>query len=278
MGSTRTQATPGQQRNTPRKPKKWLYPAAIEREYVRFVQAYAQRTIGAVERYVVPALQTVRGDDFVQPPEDDRWYTALELAFKEALAAAAVSPESLRAVIALFGERENVFNARQFHELLRAAYGVDIFRAEPQLEQILRVWEAENLRLIKFIPVHYLESLQGKVVAAVQRGETVRDLTKTIRATYDLPKNRAELIARDQIGKLNGRLTGYRQRNIGISEYNWRGVLDSRERDEHVSREGETFRWDQPPPDGHPGEPIRCRCWAEPRLPDLDDLDGLIVH
>lgn len=278
MGSTTTQAMPGLQRNTPRKPKKWLYPAAIEREYVRFVQAYARRATDAVERYVVPALQTVRSDDFVQPPEDDRWYTALELAFKEALAAAAVSPESLRAVIALFGERVNVFNARQFHELLRAAYGVDIFRAEPQLEQILSVWEAENLRLTKSIPVQYLESLQGKVVAAVQRGETVRDLTKAVRATYNLPKNRAELIARDQIGKLNGQLTGYRQRNVGVEEYKWRGVLDTRERDEHLEREGETFKWSDPPPGGHPGFPVRCRCWAEPKLPDLDDLDGLIVH
>ncbi|MBB2918323.1 phage minor head protein [Cupriavidus alkaliphilus] len=278
MGSTTTPATPGPQRNTPRKPKKSLYPAAIEREYVRFVQASATRVIDAVERFVVPALATGRSDDLAHPPEDDRWYTALELAFKEALAAALVSPESLRAVIALFGSRVNAFNARQFHELLRAAYGVDIFRAEPVLEQLMRVWEAENLRLIQSVPTQYLDQLQGRVVAAVQRGETLRSLTAYVRSTYDLPTNRAELIARDQIGKLNGRLTGYRQRNIGISEYNWRGVLDTRERDEHVAREGQTFAWDKPPPDGHPGEPIRCRCWAEPKLPDLDDLDGLIVH
>ncbi|KUE88893.1 phage head morphogenesis protein [Cupriavidus necator] len=278
MGSTRTQATPGRQPNTPRKPKKWLYPAAIEREYVRFVQAYASRVTDAVERFVVPALQLVRGDDLAQPPEGDRWYTALELAFKEALEAAVVSPESLRTVIALFGARVDVFNARQFHELLRAAYGVDVFRLEPMLGQMMRVWEAENLRLITSIPPQYLETLRGRVVAAVQRGETLKSLTAEVRSTYDLPKNRAELIARDQIGKLNGQLTGYRQRNVGVAEYKWRGVLDERERDEHVEREGETFKWNEPPPDGHPGHPIRCRCWAEPILPALDDLDGLIVH
>ena len=35
---------------------------------------------------------------------------------------------------------------------------------------------------------------------------------------------------------------------------------------------------DDPPPDGHPGKPIRCRCWAEAILPALEDLDALIVH
>jgi SPP1 gp7 family putative phage head morphogenesis protein len=272
------QATPGRSRSTPRKPRKWIYPAAIEREYVRFVQAYAKRTTDAIERYVVPALSAVRVDDRAQPPEDDRWYTALEQAFADALAAALVSDEALRAVIDLFGQRINLFNAAQFHALLRAAYGVDIFRAEPQLEQMLLVWEAENLRLIKSIPVQYLDSLQGRIVAAVQRGETLRDLTKTIRATYDLPRNRAELIARDQIGKLNGQLTGYRQRNVGIKQYKWRGTRDERERDLHLEREGDTFDWSRPPSDGHPGQPIRCRCWPEPVLPDFDDLDGLIVH
>jgi SPP1 gp7 family putative phage head morphogenesis protein len=278
MGSTTTRATRGQQRSTPRKPKKWLYPAAIEREYVRFVQAYAKRTTDAVERYVVPALSSRRGDDRADLQQHDAWYTALKQAFLDALAAASGSDDSLRAVISLFAGRVNGFNAVQFHQILRAAYGVDVFKSEPALGAISTVWEAENLRLIKSIPTQYLDGLQSKVVTAVQRGETLKSLTKQVRDTYDMPKNRAELIARDQIGKLNGQLTEYRQRNVGISEYNWRGVLDSRERDEHVSREGETFRWDQPPPDGHPGEPIRCRCWAEPRLPDLDDLDGLIVH
>jgi SPP1 gp7 family putative phage head morphogenesis protein len=202
----------------------------------------------------------------------------MEVAFAEAVAAAVLSEAVLQSVITMFGERMDRFNSRQFHETLRSAYGVDIFVTEPGLAPLMRVWEAENLRLIRSIPSQYVEQLQGRIVAAVQRGETVRSLTKLIRETYNLPMNRAELIARDQIGKLNGRLTAYRQQNVGIKEYRWRGTLDERERDEHVEREGETFSWDKPPPDGHPGQPIRCRCWPEAVLPSLDDLDALIVH
>lgn len=273
----RQRATP-RRRSRPRKPKKWLHPAAIEREYVRAVRGVADQTIQAVQRFIIPALSAVRGDDLNRPPEDDRWYNALELAFAEALAAAAVSDEAVRNVIALFAGRVDAFNSAQFHALLRGAYGVDIVTAEPRIAALLRVWEAENLRLIKSIPVQYLDTLQGRIVAAVARGESLRSLTAFVRDTYRLPTERAELIARDQVGKLNGRLTGYRQANVGVTEYRWRGTLDARERDAHVSREGKVIAWDTPPDDGHPGEPIRCRCWAEPVLPDLDDLDALIVH
>ncbi|WP_232232347.1 minor capsid protein [Cupriavidus sp. amp6] len=250
----------------------------MENDYVSAVQLYAKRMTDAVERYVVPALPSRRGDDLGGQWERDGWYTALEQAFLDALAAATGSEESMRAVITLFADRVNAFNAGQFHKILRAAYGVDVFKSEPALGPISTVWEAENLRLIKSIPTQYVEGLQSKVVAAVQRGETVASLTKQVRESYDVPKKRAELIARDQIGKLNGQLTEYRQRNVGVDEYRWRGVLDARERDEHVGREGDKFRWDSPPADGNPGQPIRCRCWAEPVLPNLDDLDALIVH
>lgn len=245
---------------------------------MRLVQGYAKRLTDAMEQFVVPAMSAVRTDDRDRPPEDDRWYTAMETAFAEALAAAAVSDEAIRNAVDLFAGRVDAFNSGQFHALLRGAYGVDIIRSEPGIQALLAIWEAENLRLIKSIPAQYVESLQSRIVSAVERGESLRSLTATVRQSYPLPMNRAELIARDQIGKLNGRLTRYRQTNVGIVEYRWRGTLDARERDAHVDREGRVYAWDEPPDDGHPGQPIRCRCWAEPVLPDLDDLDALIVH
>ncbi len=115
--------------------------------------------------------------------------------------------------------------------MLRRAYGVEVFKVEPGLARVLRPWEAENVSLIKSIPEQYLSNLHGRVVAAVRKGTSLRDMAAQIRETYDLPRKRAELIARDQIGKLNGDLIEYRQTNIGIKEYTWRGVLDERERE-----------------------------------------------
>ncbi|WP_454691139.1 phage minor head protein [Achromobacter aloeverae] len=265
-------------RSTPRKPRRWRYPAGQEADYQRRLASIAQAAIGAVEKHVLPALAGLRQDDIQNTPESEGWFESLRRAFVSALAEAAVNNTQANELVALVASRVERYNAQQYHGLLRQAYGVDITKAEPKLPQLMRMWEAENVGLIKSIPQQYLDTLHGRVVAAVRKGTSLRDMTRQVRDTYNLPRNRAELIARDQIGKLNGDLTEYRQTNIGVKSYLWRGVMDVREREEHVEREGEEFQWDTPPPDGHPGQPIRCRCWAEPKLPLLDDLDALIVH
>ncbi|TXH57102.1 MAG: hypothetical protein E6Q97_05015 [Desulfurellales bacterium] len=40
-------------------------------------------------------------------------------------------------------------------------------------------------------------------------------------------------------------------------------------REEHEDREGESYTWTDPPEDGHPGEAVNCRCYAEPDFSDL---------
>lgn len=262
-------------RTTPRKPKKWLFPLGIALEFSRYITAEAATpTIEAVERYVIPALPTQRQD----APEDPNWYGSIELAFRSALEASIVAEGTIAPTVRAFGERVNYFNRNQWHAILRGAYGVDVFVTEPGMAAHLSQFENEAIRLIKSIPPEYLSSLQGKVVAAVQRGTSLRDLTKMVRETYQLPRHRAELVARDQVGKLNAALTESRQVAAGVTGYRWRGVLDQRERPEHVNREGETFEWSDPPSDGHPGQPVRCRCWAEPLLPAFDHLNALFVH
>ena len=76
---------------------------------------------------------------------------------------------------------------------------------------------------------------------------------------------RAKLIARDQSSKLNSALNQQRQQNFGVEEYVWRTSGDERVRDNHRSKNGKTFRWDDPPKDtGHPGQDVQCRCVAQP--------------
>ena len=42
-----------------------------------------------------------------------------------------------------------------------------------------------------------------------------------------------------------------------------------RVRDEHQELEGETFSYDDPPSEGLPGQPVLCRCFAEPVLDEI---------
>ena len=91
------------------------------------------------------------------------------------------------------------------------------------------------------------------------RAELVRDLARAMGISQRSARN----IARDQSEKLNSALNNIRQVQLGFNSYIWRTRRDHKVRKDHREREGRVFRWDKPPPDGHPGHPINCRCGAE---------------
>lgn len=99
-------------------------------------------------------------------------------------------------------------------------------------------------------------------------GLRVEQLQARLQERAEVSASRAELIARDQTTKLLGSLNQARQKEAGITSYIWSTSMDERVREDHALREGQTFRWDDPPDDGHPGEPIQCRCSAIPVLED----------
>lgn len=165
---------------------------------------------------------------------------------------------------------------------LRKGLGIDTLAIfdDPRISEALQVGSMEMSQLIVSIPGEYL----GKVARAVTDnylGRSLpegRSLLEQIKHIGGVTENRAKLIARDQTSKLTGIINQTRQQGIGIDEYIWRTVKDERVvgrpggiypdgnkvHGDHYHREGKKFRWDTPPPDGHPGHPIQCRCWAEP--------------
>ncbi|WP_328717282.1 phage minor head protein [Halomonas elongata] len=271
---------------------KWAHPEAIEREYTKTLKQYARRCQRACNELLMPEvprlveMADMRSDALGESEESDEgtWADRLNEILGTVLAAllgrraqqvfeGMAGPASASDVgVAEFGERVSRFNLRQFVKLVRRVYGEPYAKAEPDLDKLMRAWELENLKLIRSIPERYVDDLQGAIIRAINEGQSATDLRDTIRATYDKPVNRAQLIANDQIGKLNGRLTQYRQQAIGIDEYYWRGVLDWRERAHHRRRERKAFKWSKPPWDGHPGQPIHCRCWASPKWPPRDEV------
>lgn len=119
------------------------------------------------------------------------------------------------------------------------------------------------------------EELGNAIEANVALGGSNRQLAEEIENRFGFAQDHAEFIARDQVGTLNGQLDAQRQVGLGVSRFIWRTVGDERVRDEHVALDGETFSYDDPPDEGLPGEPINCRCSAEPVLDDIfDELDA----
>ena len=172
------------------------------------------------------------------------------------------------------GRLAEATNRREWFRVIRQAYGVNVLRGEPDLPALLSLWEQENLALIRSLPENMISQLRGEFAKGLVGGKGMREMSRIVRERADVASSRADLIARDQIGKLNGQLARYRQTRAGVREYVWRTMQDERVRPEHRARDGKTFRWDRSP---IPGEEIRCRCVADPVLPDFTQTEVALL-
>lgn len=172
-----------------------------------------------------------------------------------------------------YGNATSDHNRRELGKQLKAMVGVDVFAPEPKLAPRIELFAAENVSLITTMATDTFSQVEKYAVAALRDGARAETLSEDLQERFDVSESRAKLIARDQIGKLNGELNQLRQENLGITGFIWRTMQDNRVRDEHAALEGERFDWDAPPAEGPPGYPINCRCYAEPDVEGL--LDGL---
>jgi SPP1 gp7 family putative phage head morphogenesis protein len=165
--------------------------------------------------------------------------------------------------------RENQYHRRQFINEIKKAIGVDIssIATDDGIDILLKERVAENVDLIKTIPPQYFERIEKTVLQGIQSGDDFFSIRKDLIKDFNITDNRARLIARDQVSKLNGSLNEFRQQDTGITHYTWRTSEDERVRDSHRDNDGKRFAWADPPSEtGHPGNDIQCRCTADPDL------------
>ena len=183
------------------------------------------------------------------------------------------------AAAAGFVQRES---AEALSAQLGSIFGVQLNTAlldqttRPRVENMVR----ENVRLVQRLTDDQAERLTQIITNAGYRGDTSEALAAKIRDEFTRQgdfvsrnRNRADFIARDQIGKFRAAVEQVRQEELGIEGYYWRSQRDERVRPFHQALDAERriHRWDDPPPDpdGYPGEPPGCRCWPEPALAPL---------
>ncbi len=163
------------------------------------------------------------------------------------------------------GDQVNTWNDKEWQKQLRAAFGVNIVQREPFITPALNSFTRENVSLIKKMDTDMLDSIEGVMQRGFRDGKSSINIAKDIEQRVDVTRSKARFIARDQVGKLNGQLTGLRQNNLGIKTYIWRTSEDERVRTTHKSKNNNKYRWDTPPATtGHPGADFQCRCYAEP--------------
>ena len=150
---------------------------------------------------------------------------------------------------------------------------------------VLRDNIKDNVDLINDIPVKLKEELSNVINKSFNElgvdQEKIqkyleKNLTEDLRGRFKVARTRAKVIARDQTSKTIANMTEYRHRQLGITDYNWLGVDDSRERVTHLANNGLEFSYDKPSEiTGNPGHDVMCRCVAVAKV-SISKLLGLI--
>lgn len=165
---------------------------------------------------------------------------------------------------------------------LGSVLAINLRKDIPGLSTLIDEWRLRNVELIESgimarSEVVKLKSLLSDVSDVIERayaeGLRVEDLSDILKQRYGVSNSRANLIARDQILKLNGDINHHRQTTVGITEYTWSTSRDERVRKSHQALQGTRQQWISPPSVGHPGQDYQCRCVAIPVPPDWFESD-----
>lgn len=237
-------------------------------------------------RYEAPVVLGPDGIPLPPPPRPRVVSTetiSQQIAWMDLQISQVVTSESLERVVDEAGRTVDRWNRVQLQRVL----GIDLRAEIPGLQSHIDRWRDLNVGLIESgirgpsdgVRLRsLLEDVSETVERAHAQGIRVETLAADLQERFGVSDSRAELIARDQVLKLNGQINQRRQRAVGISEYVWVTSRDERVRRAHARLDGQTFAWDAPPEAAengsreHPGQSYQCRCIARPKLPSADEF------
>lgn len=162
-------------------------------------------------------------------------------------------------------------------EAARAGVISQINDPRPPVDLVDR-WEQESVELYTRIQEQTGDEARGAIEVAAGMGVA----SAVLAADWDangIPtvngrmRGRGELISSDRLWTLAAIVAAAQQRDAGISAFVWTSQQDSRVRPLHRALHGRTYKWDAPPSEGYPGEPVNCRCWAVGVTVEPDDDD-----
>jgi SPP1 gp7 family putative phage head morphogenesis protein len=167
------------------------------------------------------------------------------------------------------------------------ALPVDILNGKyiiTELNPLILSWINANIRLIKSLSSKVLDDLAVVIYEGYMAGSSYKDIAEEIHKKFQIAENRAKLIAKDQIAKLNSCLLRKQYLDLDLPIYQWKTCNDERVRKSHRILQNKYCTWLDPTIfatnkakwlkkstigaiDKHPGEDYQCRCSLVPVFP-----------
>lgn len=252
-------------------------PTLIESDYGAALAAIVGRMRTAARHVLddLPSILGVREDDETHM----RGRRARRLMERvRAEAEGAVNETALEGLAEGVGKRVSRHQRAELSRQAVAGLGVDVVTVDASIGELIAGFVHENVALIKSLQGRTLDHLETMITRAVASGTRAEELKDEIAERFAIGERHARLIARDQIGKLNSRITTARHTELGIADFEWQSMRDQRVRPRHRVLNGQRFSYAKPPAEGVPGMPIACRCLQKPVFDSIyAELDALGV-
>lgn len=239
------------------------FPKTVERAYAKAMSRLFKAYTAPLMERIKPILENDLRRDSVQMDflfdDLEKWDTDIYYNYQDPTPpfgkAGAVGVE---ATVASYGWDASLFNEKQWRKLVEMALPDAFPLDEPWVASALEDWTKLNAALVDKAATQFYATAETTVRSAVQTGRRAEEVMHDLKKLDDsLTDSRARLIARDQIGTLNGLLTQKRNESAGIGMYTWATAMDERvrgrpggkweySRDTHWIMEGKLCRWDNP--------------------------------
>ena len=240
----------------------WMHPNVIAYNYSKalynsIVKVWYDEIISAVFPQLNAMIAEIRLDSTLSSSIDT---VRVFMKFK--------TDVSMSVLARRYAKEVNKFNNNQCVKVMQSEVVI------PNIDKAISNFVNQNVRLVQGLSDEMARLLEQRIISGVKKGYNAEQLQKSIqyrlgidKGVFGTIKTRMELIAVDQIGKLNADLTQLRQTILGVEKYIWRTRRDNKVRKEDAEKEGEVFSWGATvAPFDAPGRKVRCRCWPEPIL------------
>lgn len=196
--------------------------------------------------------------------------------------------------LARTAEEAKEFGDKEFQKTIEKGIHVNPPVSSSWWNDMRNSWAEDNYTLITSNAKNYVSKINTLTEQAIVNGLSPMKLKEEIKkATEGLSDKHCKLLARDQMGKLNGQITEAQMQEVGLDLYVWSTAYDDRVRDSHAVMEGLLCRWDDASvcsydngktwvarPSGavdlHPGQDIQCRCVGLAFYPELEaEVQGI---
>ena len=281
------------------------YPHGIERKYYRELESFFKPLTDYVENFInqniEPLLRgdseelhldAIPGDTFRKMIYNlENWISVYMPDISEL--PADKNNNVILTTIAKTADEAMEFGNKEFAKMLDKGIHVNLPTSASWWNDMKSSWAEDNYNLITSNAKNYVSKINTLTEQAIVNGMSPKKLKEEIfKATEGLTQKHCKLLARDQMGKLNGQITQAQMQEIGLDMYVWSTAYDDRVRDSHAAMEGLLCRWDDASVvsyDGgktwvdrpaaavqlHPGQDIQCRCVGLAYYPELTaEIEG----